>query len=108
MTTAAWPSTRGGSLGLFSRRQGGAGRSLRKALDADMRALDSLADEYAAAAADGTFDMKSFALRAFELAPTRDIAYLTEFGTSATDFFDRELAPNWQGQTREQRAWKIA
>jgi hypothetical protein len=95
-------------LGLFSRRGSGAGRSLRRALDTDMRALDSLASEYATATADGTFDMDAFAVRAFELAPTRDIAYLTGLGVDGHGFFERELAPNWRGQTREQRAWKIA
>jgi hypothetical protein len=95
-------------LGLFSRRGNGAGRSLRRALDADMRALDSLADDYATAAADGTFDMEDFALHAFEQAPTRDIAYLTELGIDGQEFHGRELSPNWDGLTREQRAWKIA
>jgi hypothetical protein len=95
-------------LGLFSRRGNGAGRSLRKALDADMRALDALANEYATATADGTFDMESFALRGFETAPTRDIDYLIGLGVTGADFFARELAPNWNSQTREQRAWKIA
>jgi hypothetical protein len=95
-------------LGLFSRRQGNGSRSLRRALDADMRALDSLANERATATADGTFDMQDFALRAFEVRPTRDIAYLIELGITGAEFHARELAPNWRDQTREQRAWKIA
>jgi hypothetical protein len=81
---------------------------LRRALDADMRALDSLASDHATASADGTFDMQDFAVRAFAEAPTRDITYLTGLGVTGADFYGRELAPNWRGQTREQRAWKIA
>jgi hypothetical protein len=95
-------------LGLFSRKGSGAGRSLRRALDADMRALDPLANDHATAAADGTFDMEDFARCAFAAAPTRDIAFLTELGVAGRDFYERELAPNWRAQTREQRAWKIA
>ena len=95
-------------MGLFSRRGNGTGRSLRRALDADMRAFDSLANDHATAAADGTFDMQDFAVRVFAEAPTRDVAFLTELGVTGADFYGRELAPNWGGQTREQRAWKIA
>ena len=91
----------------FFKRRGGAGK-LRKRLDSDMRDLSLLAERYAGEAADGSFDLAGFAVRAFELAPTRDVAYLVEHGIDGGEFFLRELKPNWRAMSREQRAAKIA
>src|SRR2546423_1636208 len=43
----------------------------------------------------------------FGSAPTTDIRYLKEAGGDAEEFYRRELAPNWEGLTQEERARKI-
>ena len=94
-------------MAFFTRRGNGAGR-LRKRLDTDMRDLSVLAAQYGGEAADGSFDLAGFAVRAFELAPTDDIDYLVTHGIDGGEFFLRELKPNWREMSREQRAAKIA
>src|SRR4051812_28755704 len=88
-------------MAFFTRRGG----KLRRSLDGDMRALDRLANDHLG---DGMFDMDAYARQAFDEAPTRDISYLVGHGCTGRDFHARELAPNWTGLTREQRASKIA
>lgn len=95
-------------MGLFTRRGNGGGAKLRKRLEHDMRDVGTVARGYAGATADGSFDLAAFAIRAFELAPTRDIDFLVSHGIDGGEFFMRELKPNWRGLTREQRAQKIA
>ena len=92
----------------FFARRGNGGRKLRKRLDTDMAKLSGLAERYAGTAPDGTLDLLPFAIRAFELAPTKDIEWLITHGCDGSEFFLRELKPNWRGLTREQRAGKIA
>jgi hypothetical protein len=92
---------------VFTRRAGG-GRKLRKRLEHDMRDVRELAETYAGQAVDGSLDLLPFAIRAFELAPTRDIEFLISRGCDGSEFFLREMKPNWRGLTREQRATKIA
>ena len=91
-------------MGMFTRRSGG----LRKRLESHMRHLRPLAERYAGEAADGSFDLAGFAVRAFELAPTDDIDYLVTHGIDGGEFFLTELKPNWRDLSREQRASKIA
>jgi hypothetical protein len=95
-------------MAFFSRRGNGGGRMLRGSLDGDMRAIDRLANDHAGAAPDGSFDLHGYVLGAFDRAPTRDIRYLADRGWDGQEFHVRELAPNWRGLTREQRAAKIA
>jgi hypothetical protein len=94
-------------VSLFTRRANG-GRKLRKRLESDMTKVGDVAERYAGRAVDGSLDLLPFATRAFELAPTRDIEYLVTHGCDGSEFFLRELKPNWRGLTREQRAAKIA
>jgi hypothetical protein len=94
-------------VALFTRRANG-GRKLRKRLESDMAAISHLAERYAGRAVDGSLDLLPFSTRAFELAPTRDIEYLVTHGCDGSEFFLRELKPNWRALTREQRAAKIA
>ena len=94
-------------MSLFSRRANG-GRNLRRRLDGDMRVCGELADRYADAAGDGSFDLLAFSVRAFELGSTTDIELLIGHGIDGSDFFLRELKPNWRGFSREERAGKIA
>jgi hypothetical protein len=94
-------------MAVFTRRSFGA-RKVRKRLESDMARLSDLAARYAGTAVDGSLDLVPFAIRAFELAPTRDIEYLIAHGCDGSEFFLREIKPNWRGLTREQRAAKIA
>jgi hypothetical protein len=73
-----------------------------------MRAGGELADGYAEADDDGSFDLLGFCIRAFELGSTADIEYLISHGVDGSDFFLRELSPNWRELTREERATRIA
>ena len=94
-------------MAIFMRRAGG-GRKLRRRLDTDMSRVGDLAERYAGTAVDGSLDPLLFTIRTFELAPTRDIEYLLAHGCDGSEFFLREVKPNWRGLTREQRAAKIA
>ena len=94
-------------MSLFGRRAPGT-RKLRKQLDRDRRAVEGLAERYAGASGDGTFDLPAFAIRAFELGATDDIDYLVSHGVDGSEFFLRELRPNWRDLTREERAGRIA
>jgi hypothetical protein len=40
-------------------------------------------------------------------APTADVAALRRDGTDPDEFYERELAPNWDGLSQEERATKI-
>ena len=73
-----------------------------------MSKLGNLAERYAGTAVDGSLDLVPFTIRAFELAPTKDIEYLIAHGCDGSEFFLREVKPNWRGLSREQRAAKIA
>ncbi len=94
-------------VGLFT-RGGNASRMLRKSLDGDMRALEQLGELFAGMAADGSFDLQAYSVRGFDLQQTRDIGLMVDRGIDGHEFYKRELAPNWNGLTREQRAAKIA
>jgi hypothetical protein len=88
-------------MGLFSRQSG-----LGKRLEGDRRQLGELSLQFGGHA-EG-FDLNGFAARAFELAPTDDIAFLVERGIDGDEFFGRELKPCWSDLTREERSAKIA
>ena len=94
-------------MSFFSRRATGT-RKLRKRLDRDMHGIEDLARRYAGADGDGSFDLLAFAIRAFELGATDDIEFLVSHGIDGSEFFLRELRPNWRGLTREERAARIA
>jgi hypothetical protein len=94
-------------VSFFSRRTTGS-RKLRKRLDGDMSAVQALAERYAGAEGDGSFDMLAFSIRAFELGSTDDIGFLLSHGVDGSEFFLRELKPNWRNLTREERAGRIA
>jgi hypothetical protein len=94
-------------MSLFSRRVDGP-RKLRRKLDADMRTCRQLAEDYGGVAGERSFDMLGFCARAFELGATTEIEYLISHGVDGTEFFIRELKPNWHDLTREERATKIA
>jgi len=90
-------------MGLFTRRS-----QMSKRLEADRRRLGEIAQGCAGEGSDGSFDLLTFSIRAFEGAPTSDIEFLVEHGCDGSEFYARELRPCWNDLTREQRAAKIA
>jgi hypothetical protein len=57
--------------------------------------------------ASGEFQLRGLCLDVFAGAPTTDIRYLKSKGVDAEDFYRRELAPSWEGLSREERGHKI-
>ena len=90
-------------MGFFTRRSG-----LGKRLEGDRRQLGVLAAQFVSESEGEDFDLLAFTVRAFELAPTKDIAWLVEHGIDGREFWGRELKPCWEDLTREQRTAKIA
>jgi hypothetical protein len=57
--------------------------------------------------ASGEFQLRGLCLDVFASAPTTDLRYLKSKGVEAEDFYRRELAPSWEGLSREERGRKI-
>ena len=57
--------------------------------------------------ASGEFQLRGLCLDVFASAPTTDLRFLKEKGVEGDDFYRRELAPNWEGLSREERGRKI-
>jgi hypothetical protein len=57
--------------------------------------------------ASGEFQLRSLCLDAFAGGHTTDLRWLKDRGVDGEAFYRRELAPNWEGLTREERAHKI-
>ena len=57
--------------------------------------------------ASGEFQLRALCVDVFATATTTDVQWLKERGVSAHDFYRRELAPSWDGLSREERADKI-
>jgi hypothetical protein len=57
--------------------------------------------------ASGEFQLRGLCLDVFGSAPTTDIRGLKAAGVDGEEFYRRELAPNWEGLSREERARKI-
>ena len=57
--------------------------------------------------ASGEFQLRGLCLDVFASAPTTDLRYLKEQGVQGEDFYRRELAPSWEGLSKEERGRKI-
>jgi hypothetical protein len=57
--------------------------------------------------ASGEFQLRGLCLDVFASAPTTDIRNLKRAGIDGDEFYRRELAPNWEQLSQEQRAQKI-
>jgi len=57
--------------------------------------------------ASGEFQLRPLCLDVFAGEHTTDLRWLKERGVEGESFYRRELAPNWDGLDREQRAGKI-
>lgn len=55
----------------------------------------------------GEFQLRGLCVEVFADPRLKEVAWLAGRGTNADDFYRRELAPNWEGLDREQRAGKI-
>jgi hypothetical protein len=55
----------------------------------------------------GEFQLALLCDEAFDEGTTKDIEWLKSRGVDSEEFYARELAPNWEGLTREQRAERI-
>jgi hypothetical protein len=57
--------------------------------------------------ASGEFQLRGLCLDVFGSALTTDIRSLKQAGVDGEEFYRRELAPNWEGLSQEERARKI-
>ena len=94
----------------FFRSRSDKRRWSRRLVDDETRAfVDDVLEETSEIfrTASGEFQLRGLCLDVFASAPTTDIRYLKEVGVDADEFYRRELAPNWEGLTQEERARKI-
>jgi hypothetical protein len=57
--------------------------------------------------ASGEFHLRGLCLDVFASAPTTDLRHLKARQADPEDFYRRELAPNWEGLSQQERASKI-
>ena len=57
--------------------------------------------------ANGELDLRALTEDVFSSQPTTDVRWLRERGTDPGDFYERELAPNWEGLDQLDRERKI-
>ena len=57
--------------------------------------------------ASGEYQLRGLCMDVFASAPTSDVRWLKDKGVDGDDFYRRELAPSWEGLSREERAEKI-
>src|SRR5437899_3518854 len=96
-------------MGIFARSRSKRHWS-RRLIDAEKRefvqdVLDETTEMFRTPA--GDFQLASLCDEAFEEGQTSDIEWLKSRGVHARAFYERELAPSWEGLTRDQRAERI-
>ena len=82
----------------------------RRLVDEETRAfVDDVLDETSEIfrTASGEFQLRHLCMDVFAGGHTTDLRWLKERGVDGEAFYRRELAPNWEGLDREQRARKI-
>jgi hypothetical protein len=87
------------------RRRGTRGHRFDGDVGAVARVLERAALAYGSDP--GDFDLAIVAADLIEKAPTRDVKALVHDGMDEDELYERELAPNWDGLTKGQRASKI-
>jgi hypothetical protein len=99
---------------LFNRRRDGAGertRTLAEDAAAMRAALDRMqAQERLAHGGGRAVDLRAIVADLLEgevAAPTPDVDLLLRRDTDARDFYEREIAPSWDGRDEEQRAVRL-
>src|SRR6476661_8560918 len=100
-------------MGLFSRSTNGAAAGVRRGVAADAASIRAtltamqVEREQAGAAGVGEVDLREMVRQLLEgevAAPTADVRWLVENRTDADAFYEREVAPSWEGRGEEQRA----
>jgi hypothetical protein len=93
----------------FFKSRGDKRRWSRRLIDDETRdfidALEETSEVFRTAS--GEFQLRGLCQDVFATAPTSDVEWLKERGVDGDDFYRRELAPSWDGLTREERAEKI-
>jgi hypothetical protein len=94
----------------FFRSRGDKRRWSRRLIDEETRdfvegVLEETSEIFRTAS--GEFQLRGLCLDVFASAPTTDLRYLRDHGVEADQFYHRELAPNWEQLTRDERARKI-
>jgi hypothetical protein len=57
--------------------------------------------------ANGEFDLEGLTEDVFGSHPTTDVRWLKDRGVAADEFYERELAPNWECLSQAERAGRI-
>jgi hypothetical protein len=94
----------------FFRSRSDKRRWSRRLVDDETRAfVDDVLEETSEIfrTASGEFQLRGLCLDVFASAPTTDIRYLKSVGVDPEDFYRRELAPNWEGLSQQERGRKI-
>ena len=104
-------------MGLFSRRsQNGGSATHRGGLAADAASIRAtltavqIEREQAGAAGVGEVDLREMVRQLLEgevAAPTADVRWLVEHHTDPDQFYEREVAPSWEGLGEDQRAGRL-
>jgi hypothetical protein len=93
----------------FFKSRGDKRRWSRRLIDDETRdfidALEETSEIFRTAS--GEFQLRGLCQDVFATAATSDVEWLKERGVGGDDFYRRELAPSWDGLTREERAEKI-
>jgi hypothetical protein len=94
----------------FFKSRGDKRRWSRRLVDDETRAfVDDVLEETSEIfrTASGEFQLRGLCIDVFASAPTTDLRWLKAQGVDADEFYRRELAPNWDGLTQDERARKI-
>jgi hypothetical protein len=103
-------------MGLFSRSRKDALAPARRGVAADAASIRStltamqVEREQAGAARVGEVDPREMVRQLLEgevAAPTADVRWLVEHRTDPNDFYEREVAPSWEGLGEDQRAGRL-
>jgi hypothetical protein len=104
-------------MGLFSRRsRDGAGTAQRAGLAGDAAAVRAtltalqVEREGTGAARVGEVDLRGMVRLLLEgdvAAPTADVRWLVDHDTDPEQFYEREVAPSWEGLSEDQRAGRL-
>jgi hypothetical protein len=103
-------------MGLFSRSRDGAAAAARRGIAADAASMRAtltamqVEREQAGSAGVGEVDLREMVRQLLEgevAAPTGDVAWLVEHRTDPDTFYEREVAPSWEGLGEDQRAGRL-
>jgi hypothetical protein len=103
-------------MGMFSRSRNGSAATRRRSVAEDAASLRGtltamqVEREQAGAAGVGEVDLREMVRQLLEgevAAPTADVRWLIDHRTDADTFYEREVAPSWEGLGEDQRAGRL-